>query len=133
MRYPHPALLVAVGATLAGLAGCTQVEEEPVAVAGLDTAHQCFFTRNINGYSAAPDGPRGQERVYIETGVNDRWLFEVYGSCPELDWAQQIALDTRSRSSICTGATETLLVPSYFEGRMDRCAVRLLGKMAEGS
>jgi hypothetical protein len=111
-------------------AACAPVEQEPAApVAGLSTERQCFFARQINGYSEAPDGPRG-ERLYVDTGPNDRWLFETFASCPELDWAHAIALDTRAMSSVCTGDTATLIVPTA--GRTpDRCSVTLLGKMAE--
>ena len=69
----------------------------------------------------------------MSTGPNDDWLFEVFGACNDLDFAQQIAFDTNSRTTIYTGNTETLLVPSTFAGGPDRCQVRLLGKMADAS
>jgi len=69
----------------------------------------------------------------VSTGPNDDWLFEVFGACNDLDFAQQIAFDTNSRTTIYTGNTETLLVPSTFPGGSDRCQVRLLGKVADAS
>jgi hypothetical protein len=109
---------------------CVPVEREPVAVAGLSTDRHCFFTRTIDGYNDAPDGPMG-DRLYITTGPRDRWLFETYGICPQLDWSHQIALDTRSDISLCTGDTATLLVPRGPGSRPERCTVRLLGKVIE--
>jgi len=113
----------------AACASCAPVEE-PEPIAGLSTERQCFFTRQINGYGDAPDGPRG-DRIYIDTGPRDRWLLETFGSCYELDWAQTIALDTRSMSNMCTGDTATLIVPRGLDRTPDRCSVRLLGKMED--
>lgn len=114
------------------LAGCTQVaDDEPEVPVAFDTSRQCFFTSQINGYSDAPDGPRGQERLIIHTGPNDGWLFEAFGNtCNDLDFAEGVALDTGSRTSLCTGTTETLIVPRT-GGTPDRCSVRLLGKVIE--
>lgn len=116
-------------ATLA-LSGCAQADSEPEAQVLYDTSRQCFFTSQINSYSEAPDSPEGRDRVIVHTGPNDSWLFESFGPCSELDFAQAIALDTDSRTSICTGSMETLIVPR-FGGPADRCQVRLLGKVIE--
>jgi len=120
-------------ATLAAAAvtACTSAQSDPEPVAGLSTGRQCLFTSQINGYSDAPGGSNGSDRLYVNTGPNGRWLFETFGACPELDWTFSIALDTRptSASSLCTGDTATLLVPRSLGGPPDRCTVRLLGKM----
>lgn len=123
-------LAFAAFAAVLSSASCAPIEEEPEVIAGLSTERQCFFTRQVNGYGDAPDGPRG-DRIYIDTGPNDRWLFETFGSCPELDWAHAIALDARGPSSLCTGDTATLIVPPRLDRTPDRCSVRLLGKMVE--
>jgi hypothetical protein len=126
MNRSAPSLAVA-----ALCAACAPVDYEPVPVAGLSTERQCFFTRTIDGYNEAPDGPTG-DRLYITTGPRERWLFETFGACPELDWSFQIALDTRAQTTVCTGDTATLLVPRGIGGGpADRCTVRLLGKMLE--
>lgn len=115
---------------ISACAACAPVEYDPEPIAGLSTERQCFFTREINGYSDAPDGERG-DRIYISTGPRERWLFETFGSCHELDWTNQVALDTRSLSNICTGDTATLIVPRSIGNQPDRCSVRLLGKMED--
>lgn len=124
------AVIAAAFAAALACAACTSAEGEPEPIAGLSTARQCFFTSQINGYGDAPGGGAG-ERLYVNTGPNDRWLFETFGPCTELDWAFRIALDTGSSSSLCTGDTATLLVPRSLSGRPDRCTVRLLGKMEQ--
>lgn len=128
MIRPLPRL--AAIAAAAACASCAPVAEEPVASAGLSTDRQCLFASRINGYSEAPDGPRG-ERLYVHTGPRDRWLFETFGSCPELDWAHRIAIDTRPVSNLCTGDTANLIVPRGLGGTPDRCTVRMLGKMQD--
>ena len=99
--------------------------------ADISTAHQCFFVSQINGYSEAPDGPNGRDRLYVTTGVNDRWLLEPFAGCPNLNWANNIALNTRSFTTLCTGETAELLVPSGISTQgVDRCTARVLGKVS---
>lgn len=129
MPRATPILAASIAALLAGCAAT--VDETAELPANISTERQCFMTRLINGYSEAPEGPGGQERLYIKTGVNERWLLEPVGFCPDLDWAQRIALDTRTIGSLCTGHTARLLVPSAVTGRTDNCLVRVLGKVVE--
>lgn len=128
-RYVHT---LAAGSLAVVLGACTQATDgQPQAQVAFDTARQCFFTSQINGYSDAPDGPDGEERLIIHTGPNDSWLFEAFGgSCRDLDFALGVGLDTGSRTSLCTGAMETLVVPRTGT-TPDRCPVRLLGKVIE--
>jgi hypothetical protein len=124
------ATIAAASAAALACAACTPVEAEPEPIAGLSTERQCFFVSQVNGYGEAPDGPRG-DRLYVSTGVNDRWLLETFGPCTELDWSFSIVLDARPSLSLCTGDTAILLVPRSIGGRPDRCSVRVLGKMME--
>ncbi len=122
--------IAALAGPLVLLAACTQADQEPRAMAGLDTSRQCFFTSSINGFNNAPDGPNREERLTVSTGPRDDWLFEVIGPCIELDFAEDIAFAPRTRPSLCTGDRETLLVPSTMSSRgFERCQVRLLGRL----
>ncbi|MCB2065946.1 MAG: hypothetical protein KDE15_04810 [Erythrobacter sp.] len=105
-------------------------EQEPIA--GLDTERQCFFPNQINGYSEAPDGSRG-ERIYVRTGVRERFLVETLGSCPDIDWSLQLGIDPRfNTGSYCTGDQITLVVPRSLGGAgPDRCMARVLGRMVD--
>lgn len=114
-------------ATLAS-AACVQPEAAaPEPMANLSTERACFFSREIDGYSEVSDDPR-DNRIYVNTGVNERFLLETYGPCPDLNWSYRIGLDTRFSSSLCTGETVTLLVPRSTDGIPDRCTARILGK-----
>lgn len=124
---------VMAAAASIGLAACAPMEEPAsdqvdATLADLDTERACFFTREINGFSNAPESPAGRDRIWVSTGVRERWLLETFGACPELDFSQQIALDVRGAGSVCTGQTQTLLVPSMIRGDVDRCQVRVLGR-----
>lgn len=110
----------------AACASCAPVAEEPIA--GVSTARQCFFASQIDGYNDAPDGRAGN-RFYVDTGPRERWLLETFGACPDLDWSQSIAIDSRAAISLCTGDTATVVVPSTFAGAPSRCSARVLGKV----
>ena len=127
---------VAFASAAMGLSACAQtdaanVDEYDAALANLDTERACFFTRETQGYSNAPESSSRNERIYIDTGVDERWLLETTGPCPELDFSLRLALDVRDAGSICTGDWENLLVPSNFGGDAQRCPVRVLGRMIE--
>ena len=127
--------IAAFGAALA-LVACAPVEqpganEYDATLAGVDTERACFFAREINGFSDAPESHGGRDRLYISTGVSERWLLETWGSCPELDFSLAVGLDARGSTSICTGQMETLVVPSTIPDTLDRCPVRVLGRVIE--
>lgn len=112
------------------LASCAPPgEPEPETLAGLDTGNQCFFTRSIRGYSDAPDAPSGAERIFVDTGASEKFVLEPAGACPDIGYANRIALDNRNRVSLCTGDTATLLVPSATG--TDRCLVRVIGRIED--
>lgn len=127
----RPIHILAPAAALA-CASCAQQEVEPVeSVAELSTERACFFTRQINSYAEAPDGPRGGDRLYVRVAGGDRYLLETYGPCPDLDWSLSIVLDTRLQTSLCTGDIATVVVPQTVGGLPNRCTARVLGKVAE--
>lgn len=128
---PARSLVPLSSALAAGLAGCAPTAEPVAPVQGLVTDRGCFSVHQVNGYNEAPDGPGLRDRLYIGVGVRERWLGETFGSCPDLDWSESIAFDTRGQSRLCTGDSATLLVPSSLSGGVDRCTVRVLGRMAE--
>ena len=61
-------------------------------------AHQCFYTRNVTSF-AAPD----EKTLYVRVGVRDVYRFDMFGTCPDIDWNQSLALVSRASSWICSG------------------------------
>lgn len=126
----HRPIFLAPIAALACMS-CVQADGEPAEpVAGLSSEQACFFSRQINGYAEAPDGPGG-DRLYVKTGARERFLLETWGPCPDLDWSFRIGIDTRFSGSLCTGDTATVFVPSTVDGVPTRCSARILGKVTE--
>ncbi len=123
---------LALLALAAGLAACAPVEGGGMA-AGTDgersaEGRQCFFVREVSGYRDAPDGPGGAERIYVDVGARETYLFETFGACPELDWAHGIGFDARGVGSICHGYDVELIVPDRNLGPR-RCPVRMVQKV----
>lgn len=109
------------------VASCAPPAQEPETLVGLDTSNQCFFTRSVQGFSDAPDGPSGQERIFVDTGVNEKFVLEPVGTCLDIDFAQQVAIDSRFGPSLCTGDLTDVIVPSAT--RADRCQMRVIGRV----
>lgn len=137
-RAPSIPTIIAVTplAVLVAAAACAPIEEpadDAALAAGpvISSERSCFFTRDINGYGEAPAGPRGGERLYVETGVRERHVLETFGPCPELDWSFQIGIDTRLQSSLCTGDIATVVVPRGIDGSPDRCTAKVIGRVVE--
>jgi hypothetical protein len=92
---------------------------------GAITTRQCFRLSEVSGYSHARDN-----RLYVHTGPNETYLFETMGPCPELNWAENIALDPTTAAPICAGIDLDLIVPSAIGPR--RCPVSMIRKLARG-
>ena len=121
--------LAVLTGTLA-LAACAPVPEPGLeTIAGLDTDRACFPTRTVNGFSQAPDAPDGGERIYVDTRPNEKFVLEPIGVCQEIDFAMRIAIDNRYGTSLCTGETTELIVPSSIGPQ--RCTVRVVGRIAD--
>lgn len=125
---------LAAGATAACaglLAACAPVEEDGYSAAAADSdGRACFFVQQVSGYREAPDSPDGNERIFVDVGASDTYLFETFGACPELDWSWQIGFDTRSFTSICDGRDVDLIVRDPAMGPR-RCPVRMITKLED--
>ena len=123
---------LAVLGSAAALASCAPTPEPGADVgaetlAGLDTSDQRVFKRAISSYSEAPDGPSGNERIFVRTRSNERFVLESPGSCRDIDFALQIGLEDRFGPRLCTGDLTSLTVPTPFGS--DRCQVRVIGRI----
>ncbi|WP_374471520.1 DUF6491 family protein [Phenylobacterium sp.] len=84
----------------------------------------CFWARNANNFAAVDD-----RVVNVRVGVRDVYQFELFGTCPEIDWAQGIALVSRGSSSICSGLDAEIVASSSIGPQ--RCTVRNIRKLTE--
>ncbi len=121
-------------ALMLGISGCApmdapETDADDALLAQLDTSQACFTQREVRGYSRAPDGSGGRERIFLDTGANERFLLETVGACPDLDFSLRIALGQRTIGSVCTGDLETLVIPSAIPQEFADCPVRVLGRV----
>ena len=85
---------------------------------------ECFFTRNVNGFSAPSD-----RTLYLRVGVRDVYEMEMFGPCPEMDWARGLAIESRGGSTICRGMDATIISPGVLGAQ--RCPVRAGRKLSD--
>lgn len=121
MRTPVFALaLAAMTAACAPTTGPGELAASETASEG----RECFFTRNVNGFSAPDD-----ETLYLRVGVNDVYQMQMFSPCPDMDWAQGLAVVSRSGSTVCRGTDATIVAPGPFG--QQRCMVRSVKKLTE--
>ena len=119
-----------------GLAACVQstgdgidmAEDDPL-LAVLDTSHSCFMRREARGFGDAPGGERRRDRLYLDTGSRERFVVEVQGACPDLDFSNRMAIDSRTGGSVCTGDVVNLVFASRSAGGDGFCPVRVIGRV----
>lgn len=109
------------------LAGCAAYDDEPATGSAAASQRDCFFPSQVSGFNNAPDSEDGSEQIYVDTGPGDTYLFEVFGNCPDIDYSENIAFDTRGSTRICSGLDVTLIVPSTIGPQ--RCPVRMIRKL----
>jgi hypothetical protein len=109
-------LLGALAALLAFTAG------QAAAAAPAKSHQDCFYARNVNGYSAV-----GDNILNIRVGVKDVYQLKLMGSCPDLDWNNSIALKSRGSSWICSALDAEVITHSQIGPQ--RCPVSEMRKL----
>lgn len=110
------------------LAGCAAADTAAPEYASATDTRSCFFLSQVNGFNDAPDVEPGSDRIIVSVGVNEKYLFETFGSCPDLNWSETIAFDQTGPGQICNGIDVDLIVPTSIGPR--RCAVRMIRKLS---
>jgi hypothetical protein len=65
--------------------------------------------------------------VNVRVGARDVFQFEMFGTCPEIDWSQRIALVSRRSSTICSGMDAEIVTQTSIGPQ--RCTVRAVRKL----
>ncbi|WP_338447408.1 DUF6491 family protein [Pelagerythrobacter marensis] len=121
------AALGALGLALA--AACTPAADGPAGAGAAPAgARECFDARSVTGYRSAPDSDDGADRIYVDVGARDTYLFEMFGRCPELNFSWRIGLRDRGIGRICRGIDVDLVVPDPAYGTRV-CPVRMIRKL----
>ncbi|MEH6676984.1 DUF6491 family protein [Phenylobacterium sp.] len=118
-----PILALAISALTAACAPTADPGRLATATTSTE-GRECFFTRNVNGFSAPDD-----ETLYLRVGVNDVYQMQMFSPCPDMDWAQKLAVVSRSGSSVCRGTDATIVAPGPFG--QQSCMVRSVRKLTD--
>ena len=117
-------MILAGGVTLALIAGDASSADKTNGPEGRHyDRNQCFYTRMADGF-AAPD----EHTLNVRVGVRNVYQFEMFGPCLDMDWAQRVALVSRSGSWICNGMDAEVITHATGLGRQ-RCMVRHMRKL----
>ena len=133
MPTPSHLPAAALGALgLAFAAACTPAADGPSAAGNASASpRECFSARSVTGYRSAPESEDGAQRIYVDVGARDTYLFETFGGCPDLDFSWRIGLRDRGIGRICRGIDVDLVVPDpAFGPRV--CPVRMIRKLDPG-
>lgn len=114
--------LFVILALAGGLAACAGPPGDSPAGAAGEGPRQCFWARNVNSFNAVDEST-----VNLRVGVKDYYQLELFGPCPDIDWAQKIGLESRGGSSICAGLDAVLIAPSPVGPQ--RCHVRTVRRL----
>ena len=116
------AALLCAGLAAGALAAKDRSPHEPHGVSG----KQCFFLSEVSGFNAA-----GRDRIMVNVGAGKRYLFRTLGSCPDIDFTENIGFDQRpGGGTICDGMDVDLIVLSTIGPR--RCPVAMIRQLAPG-
>ena len=114
---------IAVGA--AGVVACASSTDADAGTSGNNALRQCFLPSQVNGFHAADD-----ETVYVTLGARRVFRLDIVGTCPDVDWSQQIGIRSRGGGSwICGGLDAELIVPS--PSGVQRCPVTNVRQLSE--
>jgi hypothetical protein len=107
------------------LAACAPMPPPEMAAAGPGERRQCFWNREVNGFSAVD-----RDTVRLTAGARRVFELELFGGCLDVDWAQTIGVRSRGSELICSGLEAELIVPRTGLGPQ-RCAVRSVRQVSE--
>jgi hypothetical protein len=83
---------------------------------------QCFYARNVNGFTALSD-----RVVNVRVGVGDIYQFELMTPCPDLRWNEGMGLISRGSDWICSGIDAEVV--SHTPIGPQRCPVSHIHKL----
>ena len=99
-----------------------------MAGSGASSARQCFSVSQVNNYTRG-----GQDQVYLRVGRNAVYELNAAGGCPDLDFAQQVALipdGGMAGSRLCTDDWARVVVPGSTSAATV-CRVRISRQLTE--
>ena len=96
---------------------------DPDAPRASNASRQCFFANSARGFTVVDT-----QTVHVRVGARDIYRLDLMGTCPDINWNNQIALVSRGSSSICTGTGATVVTRG--PTGQQRCPVRMVTKLS---
>lgn len=98
--------LLAAGGALAAVIAVTAAQPAAAAdkATGAKSGQACFFTRDVDSFSAA-----GDRTVYVRVGVKTVYRLDLFAPCPDIDWDWKIALVSHGSDWICSPLDATII------------------------
>jgi Family of unknown function (DUF6491) len=115
----------AIAAWATALTGAYMMSgEQRPAKAAQGQAWQCFNVSQVNGFHAVdPD------TVRVTVGANTIYELKLLGSCPDIDWTENVGIRSTGGSSwVCQGNDAELFVPSPIG--VQRCQVTSMRRLS---
>ena len=121
-RFPILTLLL----PLAALCACVAESGESgtMGAAAQQGGRQCFRPQDVNSFS-----PEGDDVVYLRVGANRYYRAEILGTCPDIDFAQSVAIRSRGTNWVCQGLDAEFFVPGPLG--TDRCPITSLRRLTD--
>lgn len=100
--------LFGTDAALALALGACMADDDPRPAMGAAAGRQCFYADSVTGFT-----PVGRDAVDVHVGPRRGYRLELAAGCEEVDWANRIAIRSRSGSSfVCSPFDAELVIPS---------------------
>lgn len=117
------ALTVATAAGLLALgAAAPGAARSPEEVTAARAKGQCFWAHRITNFASNDD-----KIINLRVGVHDVYQLEMMGRCPDVEWANGIAIKSRGSNWICDGLDAEVIAPSPIGPQ--RCVVSKVRKL----
>lgn len=108
---------------VAALPGCTQQAGQPASAA--TSGRECFPAGTVNSFT-----PLDDHAVDVKVGASKYYRLDLTGACPNVDWAQGVALRTLGGGTwVCQGADAEIIVPS--PNGPERCLVSGVRRLSD--
>ncbi len=117
-------LIAAATASLAFSPAALCADQAAPAEAAKAGQDQCFYVRNINGFSAPDD-----HTVYVRVGVKSVYRLDLIKDCLDLTWRQSLGLEVTPPGNWVCGPLDATIVYRQ-TGIPDRCQVTNIHRLS---